>query len=660
MSESRLTRRQFVKYTGLAASAAVASACRPAATPAPTVPPTEVPTEAPEATPVTEATPTPAPPEAAPSKYKEAPMLAELVAQGKLPPVDERLPKEPKLVNEHAAHLLDLEVGQYGGTARFGTTTPEFDAELFVACNEPLINTPSILGEEFTPNILKDFTVSDDQTEFTFTLREGLRWSDGELVTTEDVRFAVEDVLFNEELTAAIPPWLRSANKPSGDPLKLEVVDDFTFKISFSDPYGGFITSVAIQGWRSYVELLKPAHYLKQFHIKYTSLENLEPLIKEQNLDTWVQLFALKDITNWEMCRKEAIGFPMLYPWLIKDVSADRVIYERNPYYFKVDADGQQLPYFDRLHSWIMANQDIFTMKQLAGEIDFTARFTVLTNLPLYMENEKNGYRVYLQRDHVTHSDIFLNLTYDDPTWRQIVRDVRFRKALNMAIDRAEILDAVYYGYGEMPTIVPSEYDPEEAEKLLDEVGMDQRDGDGFRLTPDGQPFVIPFEYFTTDPTFAPVAEILAENWKAVGINTTAKGIDNALWGQRNAANELQASILWTVLPLWYWPDMTQGLWCPLWNRWWNTGGQDGEEPPAEIKTFYEKMAAISVVSPEQGRQAYEEARKLVYDNVWFMPPLENIRQVMLVNANFGNIPDDPSVISIAVDFSFEQVYLKS
>ncbi|MGQ9681453.1 MAG: ABC transporter substrate-binding protein [Anaerolineae bacterium] len=650
---SKVNRRQFLCQTAMAATGLVIAACTKTPEPPPAA------TAVPGPTAVPAVTAAAAPTQAPPTGFKEAPMLAELVKAGKLPPVEERLPKNPKLVNEHAAGLLDLKVGKYGGTCRTGTTSPGFDAELFVCCNEPLINTPSILGKEFTPNILENYEVSADQKEFTFYLRPGLKWSDGHPVTTADVKFAIEDILFDQEYTATIPSWLRAANDPRGEPLKLQVIDDFTYKVTFDKPYGGFIVALAIQFWRGYTEFLKPAHYLKPYHKKYADADKLQAMIAEEKVENWVQLLARKDRTNWQLYTVEAIGFPSLYPWIIKEMSQDSAVFERNPYYFKVDAAGQQLPYLDRLYSWILPNQEMFTMKQIAGEIDYTGRFTVLTKLPLYKENEKNGYRVQLQRDHVTHSDFFLNLTYEDPAWRKVVRDKRFRQALNMAIDREEILDAVYYGYGEMPTIVPAEYDPKKAEQLLDEMGM-KKGADGFRTDPDGQPFMIPFEYSTQDPTFGPAVEIVTANWKQIGINTSAKMIDSQLWGQRNNANQLQATVLWSEIPLWYWGGLAMGLWAPLWWRWWNSEGQDGEEPPEEVKAFYQKMNEIVVVPAAQGPSVFEEAKKMVYENVWFMPPLENIRQAMIVNAKFGNVPQDPSVMSIAFNFSMEQVYLES
>jgi peptide/nickel transport system substrate-binding protein len=280
--------------------------------------------------------------------------------------------------------------------------------------------------------------------------------------------------------------------------------------------------------------------------------------------------------------------------------------------------------------------------------------------MPLYKENEKNGYTTRLITDHVTHSDIFLNLTHADENWRKVVRDLRFRQALNMSIDRQEVLDAVYYGYAEMPTIVPDAYDLDKARALLDEMGLDKMDAEGYRLGPDGNTFTIPFELGGQDPTFLPVAELVVSHWKEIGVKATLKSIDGNLWGQRNGANELQATILFAHLPLWYMGDLGQGLWGPLWIRWWNSQGQDGEEPPDDVKQLYTRINEINVVPPEQGRQVYQEVRQMIHDNVYFMPPVERVRQAMITNARYGNVPDTEEAFGIAVDFSAEQFYLKS
>ena len=371
------------------------------------------------------------------TEFQQSPMLDDM----DLPPVEDRIPKEPKLPNEMPSELLEFEIGKYGGTLNTVSQSINWDPDLFVMSNEPLINTPGILGEEVTGNVLKDYEVSDDQKVFTFYMREGLKWSDGEPVTTEDVRFAIEDVQFNEEIMPILPAWLHSGGNTDGTPMKLEIVDEFTFKLSFDEPNGGFPISLAIQNWRGYADLLKPAHYLKQFHKDYAEPADLEKLIVEHDFEEdqetdWVNFFNYMDITEREISHSNAVGFPVLYPWMLKEMTKTHGFYERNPYYFKVDAAGNQLPYIDSVKSAIVQDTEVTGLKIIAGEVDFNREATALAKMPVYRENAENGgYEALLANMHVTPSDVFLNLTYDDPVWREVVRDLRFRQALNYAID---------------------------------------------------------------------------------------------------------------------------------------------------------------------------------------------------------------------------------
>jgi len=602
-------------------------------------------------------------------KYNESPMLKTKVAAGLLPPVEERLPEEPKVLsaerNEVPKENLDFEIGQYGGMLRMVHPDVDWDAFVFCLLNEPLISGPGILGEDIKGNILKDFEVSEDEKVFTFHMRKGLKWSDGVPVTTEDVLFAYEDVLLNEKLTPVFPRWLKAANKGDGEPMKLEVIDDYTFRISFTEPYGGFPVQLAIASWRGYTDLLKPKHYLKKFHPRYTPLEELEPLIKKEGLTKgeWWTLFNRKDHANWEFTNRTAIGFPVLTPFMIVKATQEVATFERNPYYFKVDSAGNQLPYIDKIRT-VLADPEMCTMKIVAGEVNFAAGGhggTALQNLPLYKENaEKGGYRVELLDMHVSPADISLNLTYPDPVWRKVVRDVRFRKALNMAINREEIVDAVYLGFAEPATAVPNIYNPEEANRLLDEIGLDKRDADGWRLGPDGKTFVIPFEISAASPDLVPVTELVVEYFKAVGIKTTMKVIDNALRAERKNANELQAQVFWTSLPVWHnfagflAGDITS---WPLWDRWYNTGGKEGEEPPADVKRFLDLVSDSLVVGPEKRQEVINEYRRLLYENIYFMPTVEKAKYPVIVAKNMGNIPHKG--FALTVIFSGEQVFFK-
>jgi peptide/nickel transport system substrate-binding protein len=283
------------------------------------------------------------------SEYSQSPMLDDM----DLPAVADRLPAEPKLTNEMPPELLDFEIGQYGGVIRTVTSAVNWDADVFVMNNEALLNTPGILGEEVTGNILKGYEVSADEKEFTFYLREGLKWSDGEPVTMEDIEFTVNDVIFNEEITPIFPNWLRAGGVAGGTPMEFTVVDDWTFKLVFDEPYGGLLIRMSIQGWRGYTDFLKPAHYLKQYHKDYADADEYTAMLAEADIeeDLWMTFFNDMDITNWELTHEDAVGFPVLYPWMYVDATDTIGTFERNPYYFKVDPAGQQLPYIDRIEA---------------------------------------------------------------------------------------------------------------------------------------------------------------------------------------------------------------------------------------------------------------------------------------------------------------------
>lgn len=592
------------------------------------------------------------------SEFHQAPMLDDM----DLPDVKDRIPLEPKIPNEMPHEFLTVEIGKYGGTLNTVAQSVNWDPDLFVMSNEPLLNTPGILGEEVTANVLKDYEVTDDQKVFTFYMREGLKWSDGEPVTTEDVRFAIEDVQFNEEIMPILPAWLHSGGNVDGSPMELEIVDEFTFKISFAESNGGFPISLAIQNWRGYADLLKPAHYLKQFHKDYAEPAELEKLIAEHDFEEdqetdWVNFFNYMDINEREMSHSNAVGFPVLYPWMLTEMTKTHGLYDRNPYYFKVDAEGNQLPYIDSIKSAIVQDTEVTGLKVIAGEVDFNREATALAKMPVYRENaEKGGYEAILANMHLTPTDIFLNLTYDDPVWREVVNDLRFRQALNYAIDRDEVIDTLYFGFADPSEVIDSTFNLEKANALLDDMGM-KKGADGFRIGPNGKRFSIPFEVQAAAPDIVPLAELLTEMWKEIGIHVTVKTIDGTLWSTRNTANELQASIIWTHTPLYYMQDWGQGFWGPLWDKWWKSGGKNGEEPPEDVKEYYSLMDKMNVSPPEEALKIMDTLRGKMKDNIYYFVHIENAKQPMIVNAKIGNITDKGTAISI--NFAGEQWFFK-
>ena len=653
MSKAMLSRREFLQFVTMTAAGAALAACAPAApTPEPVVEPTPVP-EA-EATAVTV--------DPVDAKYSEAPMLAERVRAGTLPPVDERLPHNPKLINALPPEWLTPEIGKYGGTMRLAGPAVQYDNDGYMMHCTPLLNTPGILGDNITPNVLESFEANADQTEFTCKLRVGMRWSDGHPVTTEDVRFVWEDVYNNEELYAAgLPAWLREGSKADGGPATLEILDDFTFRVSFPGRYGGFPVALAIQSWRAYDVFLKPRHYLEQFHATYADPDKLDALVAEFGFDTWVQLFNHKDINSWAYMNERGLEMPKLSPWILTEATDQRCILERNPYYFKVDEAGQQLPYIDRIEYTTIRDLEVLALHQFAGGVDYGAETVTMPKLALYRENEEQGdYNLALGNIHRTSGVAFVNLTLEDEAWRKVVWDVRFRKALSIAIDRVELIDAVYYGLGEPSTLNPNVYDPAEAIRLLDEIGMDKRGPDGYRLDPDGNPFAIEFQVMDSFYDNVPATELYVDYWKAVGINSTMKVIDGSLWGQLVNANELKATTIFDVSTLWYYQAYGHGYWDQLWWRWWTTDGRDGEEPPEDVKELYRKREEIMFVPPEEGRAVAEECEKMIHDYVYYFIPTIFQKQPRIESKRLGNVTDNPDAFSIAQTLSMEQTFFKS
>jgi peptide/nickel transport system substrate-binding protein len=521
-------------------------------------------------------------------------------------------------------------------------------------------------------NVILDYEVSADGTTFTFTMREGLKWSDGVPVTTEDVRFTFEDVHMNDELQEfgwdIMQQWMRTGNQPDGEPMLVEVIDDYTFQVSFPEPYPGFINSLAVF-WGTYRDFLKPKHHLMNFHPEYTSSDKLKDALAEAGLedDEWYKLFLQEDHNTWEKTNTTAVDFPSLCPWIISNVTPTVTLWERNPYYFKVDTEGQQLPYIDKHQMVFVSNAQNNAIRMMAGDLDFFLDGSVLKDVPLYKENEsKGGYRTLLTPVHFHYATVWLNHTHADPAWRQMVSELRFRQALNLAINRDEIIDSVYIGLvGKPKVFAPAEYDQARANQLLDAVGLDQRNADGWRLGPDGKVFAIPFEsssYMGDEPL---VAELIVEHLREVGLQASTKTIDGGLWGQRLRASELKASVNRNHGVMWSIPvfdDLLPGSrgWGNAWQKWYTSGGVEGEEPPAGVQRLYKLREEMMLVKPgtPEDQAIVDEMFSLIKENLWFINVVEDETWPMLASTRLANIPHAGS--GAAITFSAEQWFFDS
>ena len=639
-------------------------------------------------------------------EWTEAPMLTEKVEAGELPPVEERLPETPRVVKEILDEYLDYECGNYGGTLRLITSVVNWDADGFVGNNEALLTMESTSSDTITPNIVENYEVDDDQKVFTFTIRKGLKWSDGVEVTMEDFEFAINDFVFNTELTPVIAAYMRDGGASTGDPFTFEVIDDTHFSLTFKESYGGLAVHLSIAGWKGYTDLLKPAHYLKPFHKEYAEechgsldayYEFIAPFAAKMGYDDpaaegiWVYVFNMVDCTNWELTDPNDqmtwyyfgtdlidTNFPVLYPWVMVSCENGVTTWERNPYYFKVDPDGQQLPYIDYVTSTLVEDMEMVQFKYMSGEADFGRESATIDNISLYRENEATaGITAYTTPQHVTPTNLYLNMNYgyntdgtvkdddDSKAWVEMMGDIRCRKAIAMCIDAEEIIDAIYNGFAEPYDRYPCTHDVDGANALLDEMGAMDIDGDGYRETPSGLHFE--FQIWNTQEAndIVPTIELYVEFMKEIGIKAAGYSTEDTLLSTSQEANEVPARCTWThETRLWHYLDFGFGATSPLYQDWVDAGGLGGEtertkgllEPPEEYKQLRLWVQSLMTVDPETAvNEVLPQIADYVAEECWLIIPITNVMQCVILNSDIGNVPTGG--VGISWNFSMEQFY---
>ncbi len=662
MEQKKLKRREFLQLSAAATLGAVATACAGPATPQvikETVP-VEVTKVVPQEVKVTVEV-------EVPKGWGEAPSLEAKVKAGELPPVDERLPVNPFVVGGREA------IGVYGGEVRMIHFDTVWSVDTYDWYTDRMLQYSDIDLRTLVPNMIESWEGSEDGTTYTIHMREGMKWSDGHPLTTEDVDFWWNDWATVEGLGWVGQAFAGIQNKwPT-----IEIIDDYTFRVKFDYPFGIFphLLTRHPGGYPAEGPFM-PKHFLKDYHIKYAGEEALKKMMEELGVETWenvINRFVQWGMNIWQF-PTYAKGFPTLSAWVPVDYPAEGlVIFERNPYYWKVDMAGNQLPYIDTHRLEYLAKTETMDVKMIAGEIDWIGMHDVtIAKYPLYMENRERGH--YVVGDYLScmtdRYTLFPRHTLpNDPVLEEIVNHPNWVKALSVAIDRNEINEALFYGLARMGQLAPmpnskyykekygtawAQYDPELANKLLDEMGLDKRDSEGYRLRPDGKRLTYNIEHcgIRVGASVHEFTEMVCTYWREIGIDATTKEIDESLYNQRMLADEIHVGV-WhadrctdMLLPLqmqWYVPtgDPAQGGASAAWYRWYTAVDKtDLPEPPEPIKQLFAWVDEMrSVVDDEERVKIGQKIFDYLAENPLSIGVVLESPCPLIINKNMRNLP---------------------
>ena len=580
--------------------------------------------------------------------YQEAPELAERVRRGELPPVVARLPDEPLVVEPYE------EIGQYGGTwHRMMKGTSDFHA--FGRCvYEQLLRWAPEPKDGIVPGLVKEWVFSDRGKVLTFRLRKGVKWSDGHPFSTDDIVFWWEKIAQDPNLTPGIPrEW-----SPGGVPMVLEQLDSLTVRLRFAKPYPMALQYLAFKGhqWPLVFEragFFAPRHYLEKY------------LPGGDGVD-----LAGLTMASYAVFEEKANDFnterPVISAWRIATWEpGDHLTAVRNPYYWKVDPAGNQLPYLDKVEVEIFLNQEMLNFRAVSGVLQMQLRHFSVQDVDLLREfSKKRDYRI-IEYEGTSRDAVMLNLQYpEDDVLRTIFRDRRFRIALSLAIDREMICKLCFRGltYPGQVGLFPSApdyvevphrennwtYDPDRATALLDEMGLSNRDEEGYRTKPNGEALSLILETSSQLRSNMDMLEIVRSNWEALGVRTTLKPEERTLYFQRVTKNGVHMIGNWgyeCVFPTvsshrWFGSNLWDE-WAHHWAEWYLSEGEKGVEPPEEVKKLQQIEEVLQVtVDPEKRRALWAEVIQSHAENMWIIPLTERGIGIGVLANNFRNVPE--------------------
>lgn len=582
----------------------------------------------------------------------ETPFFEDAVKAGKLPPVAQRVPGQPRVTD---LAELGREPGRPGGLLRTLIGDPRNINQMTLNSYTRLVVFDEKL--RLAPDILESYEVKDGRA-FSLHLRKGHKWSDGQPFTTEDFRYYWEDIANDKRLN---PNGPRPELLDGGKPPKVTIVDETTIVYEWDAPNPGFLPALA--GAQPLLIYL-PSHYLKQFHQKYGDPKQIEKMTKAAKVKDWAALHERKARSY----RPENPELPTLDPWRPTTQPPSEIyVFERNPYYHRVASDGRQLPYIDKVRLQI-ASSNLIPAKAGAGEADLQALSVLFDNYTFLKQGEKRtGYKVRLwSRGEGAYASLVPNQNAADPVWRKLVQDVRFRRALSIAIDRKDINKVIFFGLAQESanTMIPespmyqqrhreawAQYNLELANQLLDEVGLVKRDFEGFRLLPDGRRAEFTVETSGENTNETDIMELVSDDYRKLGLRVLVHSSNRDIFRRRIISGE-------TVFSMWPGIDngvataemeptnlapanLTQFNW-PQWGQYVDSGGRMGAPitDPSAARLAELLGQWRNSASPEEREKIWSEMLDINASQVFVIGIVNRIPQPVIVSNKLHNVPD--------------------
>ncbi len=594
--------------------------------------------------------------------FQEAPLLQSKVKKGLIPELKDRLPNKEDILVVTPRDSI----GIYGGEITFNATNPtSFGNTGFTAWDQHLMGYTTN-WEVLVPEIAKSVELSSDFKSAVVTLRKGMKWSDGNEFSADDVLFWYEDIVQNQDL-----PNMPRQLAPGGMKVRIEKINDYQVKFRFENPFPSF--ALALARFSSGFPMA-PQHYLEKWHIKYN--KDAEAIAKEEGFNSWIDAFVFH--YNGQTGQNDFdINMPVLKPWKLTRVDEfGNKFYERNPYYWKVDTEGNQLPYIDRQVRLIVSEPEVVKLKVQSGEIDYGFYNLRVEDLPILKAGEEKGnYKTILwPAAQGSMQKYQFNITVKDKILNKLFNDIRFRQAMSLAIDRNDINQTLFFGlakprqWGVEPTspfyedwmsTYYASYDPEEANRLLDEMGL-KKGPDGMRVRPDGEPLTI---VLWDAIKRIPLSEIVAEYWRKVGVQVTINPSTREAFKQALIANEVHASVWFADVvaekdmyqrPIWFRPpygiDSTPVGGGLAWREWWFTKGKKGEKPADQY--FIDQMDLVGKWQmTRMGSENYfslgKEIVKRTLERMYHIGTVGEAPEVFVRAKNLMNFPPDEGTVYI-------------